>query len=275
MNAPVASENDLRLVADLVRSESGIQIKESNSYLIETRLGPLLEELSVSSYQQLCQRSRMDPRVLNRVIDEISTSETLFFRDKTPFDCLKFKLIPDFMDKTAGRAERLSIWCAACSTGQEVYSVALACAEVLSPAELARVQIIGTDISDQSIRRASSGVYSQFEVERGFPVDQRERYLERDGDRWRVRENLRSIVSFRHMNLLEGYEKLVKFDVVFCRNVAIYFDAATNRDIFERIALQLKPDGSLVIGASESLRDLNLVFERQEYMNSVFYKRRY
>jgi chemotaxis protein methyltransferase CheR len=265
------SAAEFREVAEFVRARSGIQLEANKSYLVETRLGPLLDELSVSGYAELCRRARTDSRILNRIIDEISTNETSFFRDSSPFELLKFKLIPDIMDRSRGSLDRLSIWSAASSTGQEVYSIAMSLAEILSAAELARVRIVGTDISDRAVCLASIARYSNYEVERGMSPALRDRYMVRDGDRWRVRDDLRALATFRHLNLLDAFGSLGSFDIVFCRNVAIYFDLPTRKSLFEKIARQLRPGGMLVIGSSETLHGVTDLFERKEYMRSAFY----
>jgi len=269
-NHPV-SPADFRDVAEFIRARSGIQLDENKGYLVETRLGPLLDELSIASYLELCRRARSDSQVLNRIIDEISTNETSFFRDKSPFELLKFKLIPDLMDRYGGRVDRLAIWSAASSTGQEVYSIAMACADVLPAAELARLKIVGTDISDRAVRLASAGSYSNYEVERGMETAQRDKHMIRDGDRWRVKDSLRALASFRQLNLLDSFSALGSFDLIFCRNVAIYFDLPTRKSLFERLARQLKPGGALVIGSSETLHGVTDRFERRDYMRSSFY----
>lgn len=260
-----------RALADFIRARSGILLEDSKSYLVETRLGPLLEELSIGSYAELTRSAARDRHVLNRMIDEISTNETSFFRDRLPFDLLKFRLIPALVDRQRGAQDRITVWSAASSTGQEVYSIAIACHDILGSAATRRVRIVGTDISDGAIRRASYGAYTRYELERGLDEGLRERYFHRDGERWRVNDPLRAMATFRHLNLLDPLTGLGSFDIVFCRNVAIYFDTSTRRRLFERIAAQLRPGGALVIGSAESLHGITDRYERREHMRCVYY----
>ncbi|MEM1187793.1 MAG: protein-glutamate O-methyltransferase CheR [Pseudomonadota bacterium] len=262
---------EFREVAQFVHHKSGIQLDANKSYLIETRLGPLLDEFAASNYLELCRRASTDSRVLNRIIDEISTNETSWFRDSSPFELFKYKLIPEIMDRLNGRIDRLNIWSAASSTGQEVYSVAMCLAELLPMADLQRVRLLGTDISDRAVRAASMASYSNYEVERGLPATLRDKYMQADGARWKVREDLRALASFKQLNLLESFGVLGSFDIIFCRNVAIYFDLPTRKSLFERLARQLKPGGMLVIGSSETLHGVTDIFERNEYLRSAFY----
>lgn len=258
-------------LSQFIHFKSGIVLDQSKKYLIETRLGPLLQEIGVDSYMALCRRAGTDRAVLNRLIDEISTNETSWFRDKSPFDLLKFKLIPDLMDRLQGQPDNIAIWSAASSTGQEVYSIAMTLSEILPPTVLQRVRIVGTDISDAAVRRASAGEYSDFEMERGLTAAQRDKYFQRHGNGWKVRDNLRSMVLFKQFNLLDPLVTLGSVDIVFCRNVAIYFDLATRKQLFERIARQIRAGGALVTGSSETLHGVTDHFARHEHMRCAYY----
>jgi len=260
-----------RKIAEFIRFKSGIVLDETKSYLIETRLGPLLDELQIDSYLELCRSASRDQRVLNRLLDEITTNETSFFRDRSPFELLKFKLLPELMDRRGASTQPINIWSAASSTGQEVYSIAMACSEILPAQALARVRLVGTDLSRQAVERASRGEYNLFELERGLDATLRQRHFREQGGRWRVRDELRALASFRQLNLLEPFGSLGAFDIVFCRNVAIYFQLETRRQLFERIARQLKPGGTLVIGSSETLQGVTSHFERRMHMNCAYY----
>ncbi len=260
-----------RELSQFIHFKSGIVLDDSKKYLIETRLGPLLQEVDVDSYMALCRRASSDRAVLNRLIDEISTNETSWFRDKSPFDLLKFKLIPDLMDRLQGQPDNISIWSAASSTGQEVYSIAMTLSEILPPTVLQRVRIVGTDISDAAVRRASAGEYSDFEMERGLSAAQRDKHFQRQGNGWKVRDSLRSMVLFKQFNLLDPLVTLGSVDIVFCRNVAIYFDLATRKQLFERIARQIRAGGALVTGSSETLHGVTDHFERHEHMRCTYY----
>lgn len=271
MGAHPVNHAEFRKIAEFIRFKSGILLDESKSYLIETRLGPLLDELQVDSYLELCRRASHDQRILNRLLDEITTNETSFFRDRSPFELLKFKLLPALMERRGPSAQQITIWSAASSTGQEVYSIAIACSEILPAEALARLRIIGTDLSQQAIKRASFGEYSLFELERGLDATLRQRHFREQGGRWRIKDELRALTSFRQLNLLEPFGSLGAFDIVFCRNVAIYFELETRRQLFERIARQLKPGGTLVIGSSETLQGVTKHFERHMQMGCAHY----
>ena len=268
------SNADFREIADFVRRKSGIQLDDTKLYLIETRLGPLLREFSMRSYLELCRRAASDARVLSRIIDEISTNETSFFRDRSPFELLKYKLIPDVVDRQRSPRDSLKIWSAASSTGQEVYTIAMCCAEVMPRDELSQIRIVGTDISDRAVRSASMATYTNYEVGRGLPDALRNKYMRREGANWRFIDELRALVSFKQANLLESCRALGSFDIIFCRNVAIYFDLATRKSLFERLAQQLKPGGALVIGSSETLHGVTERFQRKDYLKSAFYTAR-
>ena len=219
----------------------------------------------------LCRRAQADQRVLNRLVDEISTNETSFFRDNNPFELLKFRLIPEAMDRLTGPGDQVKIWSAASSTGQEVYSIAIACREIIGPSASSLIRIVGTDISDSAVRRASYGTYSELELGRGLPNEYLQRYFRPDGARWKVSDELRSMASFRQMNLLESFGAIGAFDIVFCRNVAIYFDNDSRRQLFERIARQMRPHGALVIGSSETMIGVTNIFERRDHLRSAYY----
>jgi chemotaxis protein methyltransferase CheR len=258
----------------------GILVDQSKAYLLESRLGPLLEELQCRSYCELYTRAQSDAsrHIPQRIIDAISTKETSFFRDHAPFDLLKLKLLPDYFDRVRGTANgtapRLSLWSAACSTGQEVYSIAMTLNEL--PIDLGhyRSTILGTDISDTALAQASYGCYNKVEMARGLSPDKITRYFQAAGSQWRVKDELRALVSFRKLNLLESFAGLGTFDIIFCRNVAIYFSQPDRTRLFERLAEHLHPAGALLIGATESLQGITTRYRRMVYHNTTFYQLR-
>ncbi|MEW6519404.1 MAG: protein-glutamate O-methyltransferase CheR [Thermodesulfobacteriota bacterium] len=266
---------ELQLLARFVHDKSGIVLDSTKAYLVESRLLPLAREKNLTSFGDLYQQAVRNPALANGIIDAISTNETSFFRDQKPFELLKFKIVPDVLDalSRAGAGGRsVSIWSAACSTGQEVYTIAVTLHELLGSAIAQyRIKITGTDIADTAIVQASRGVYSQFEIGRGFPPGLLKKYFLPDGSGWRVRDELRAMTFFRKINLMEPFVNLGKFDIIFCRNVAIYFSLANRKSLFERIAAQLNPHGALIIGSTESLFGVTDRFVRREYHNSVFY----
>jgi chemotaxis protein methyltransferase CheR len=258
-----------------IYSLCGVSLDNSKVYLIEGRLGGLATRAGCASFVQLMSRARSDPsRALERsIIDAITTNETLFFRDGSPFDLLRYKIVPELIDRRSrtGNA-RIRIWSAACSTGQELYSIAILLKELLGDPERYGVQLIGTDISDDAIARASKGIFSPIEISRGISEEMRSRYFMARSGGWQIRDELRGMASFRKLNLMQDFSALGRFDVIFCRNVAIYFNDADRRRLFERMERALEPGGCLVIGAMESLTGIAPQFESKRHMRSVYYQ---
>lgn len=258
----------------------GILVDQSKAYLLESRLGPLLEEFQCHSYRELYERAQRDAsrRMPRRIIDSISTKETSFFRDQAPFDLLKCTLLPAYFDRVRGTANgagpRLSIWSAACSTGQEVYSIAMTLKALPIALGDYRITILGTDISDAAIAQARDGCYNKVEMARGLPPDKIVRYFQAVGSQWRVKDELRALVSFRKLNLLEPLGGFGIFDMIFCRNVAIYFNQPDRARLFERLAEHLHPAGALLIGSTESLQGVTSRYLRKVSHNTAFYQLR-
>jgi chemotaxis protein methyltransferase CheR len=258
---------------------SGIHLDESKTYLLETRLGGLLKEFGCSSFSELYYRVQSDgtKRIQEKIIDAITTGETLFFRDSTPFDLLQHKVLPDLIDKrskkmVAGTPIPIRIWSAACSTGQEIYSIAIIVKELLVDLSRYNVRLIGTDISDSALSRASYGRFNDFEIERGLSKDKLLKYFVRDKDVWKIKDEVRAMASFRKLNLMEPFNGIGKFDIIFCRNVAIYFTEPERTRLFKKIEGALETDGYLIIGSTESLTGIAPQFEPKRYVRSVFYQ---
>ncbi len=258
----------------------GILVDQSKTYLLESRLRPLLEEFQCHSYSELCARAQRDVSwsIQRRIIDSISTKETSFFRDQAPFELLQFKLLPDYLDRVRDTANdagpRLSIWSTACSTGQEVYSIAMTLKALPINLRHYCITVLGTDISDAAIAQASYGCYNKVEIVRGLPPDKITRYFQVVGSQWRVKDELRALVSFRRLNLLEPLGGFGTFDIIFCRNVAIYFNQLDRVRLFERLSEHLHPAGALLIGATESLQGVTTRYLRMVYHNTTFYQLR-
>ncbi|HEV7267100.1 MAG TPA: protein-glutamate O-methyltransferase CheR [Falsiroseomonas sp.] len=240
-------------VASLVRRRAGIVLTEDKGYLLETRLGPVLTRFKLASLGVLAERLRSLPgEALERaVVEALTTHESSFFRDGRPFEHLRGVLPKLMARKSAG--ERLRIWSAASSTGQEAYSVAMLANEVLGGVAAQRLEILGTDISGEVVARAREGTFSQFEVQRGLPIRALMTSFVQEGPRWRIRPELRAMVRFEERNLLTDCGALGRFEVIFCRNVLIYFDAPTKTRVLEMLARQLAPDGMLYLGAAETV----------------------
>ena len=274
---PVTAE-DVTFVARLVDELCGVVLDDSKGYLVESRLGQLAREAGCPSYRDLCDKARResDRLLQQKIIDAITTQETLFFRDDSPFEALRHRVLPDLIDARTrnGSPRRLRLWSAACSTGQEPYSLAIVLHEMLPDLRTWDVNILATDISDAAVAQASRGHYANHEVRRGMPPASLPKYFHQEPNGWRVKDELRVLVAFRRLNLVDSLAALGPFDVVFCRNVAIYFDTETRKNVFSRIAERLAPNGYLLVGSSESLTDLASHFEAQQHCRCVFYRPR-
>ncbi len=254
----------------------GIHLDSSKGYLIETRLRALMRATEAKSFTELLSQTRRDSsRVLRRqVIEAMTTNETSFFRDTAPFELLRHKLIPELIDRrksSSFRSTPIRIWSSACSTGQEVYSTAFVLKDVLSDLHNYDVRILGTDISDKVVAQASYGYFSQLELGRGLTPDKISRYFVAEGERWKVRDEIRAMANFKTMNLLEPFSFPVPFDIIFCRNVAIYFTEKDKIRLFRSLGRFLAKDGVLIIGSTESISGLCPEFISHRYHRSVFY----
>ncbi|MBF0201246.1 MAG: protein-glutamate O-methyltransferase CheR [Desulfamplus sp.] len=257
---------------------SGIALSKGKEYLIETRLNPLMEQFGCSSYSELHRKAKSDfkKEIENRIIDAISTNETYFFRDKSPFTLIQHKIIPDIIDrKTKSRTmfkPSVRLWSAASSTGQEIYSIAMALDEIgISPKNY-QIKLLGTDISDAAIAHASYGKYNKFEVARGLDKKRLDKYFIQEDEYWRIKDEIRAMAQFKKMNLMKPFVGLGKFDIILCRNVMIYFTEQDRRKIYQNIAKTLEPDGYLIIGSTESLGNNSDLFVSKRYLNSIFYQ---
>jgi chemotaxis protein methyltransferase CheR len=261
---------DFEFISGLVRTRSGIVLTQDKVYLLESRLGPLARKEGLGSIDELVQvvRARREERLIVQVVDVMTTNETFFFRDKTPFDHLKEAVLPQLSPQRRG--SRIRIWCAACSTGQEPYSIAMILDQSPMLTGGVPVEIVASDISERCLERARQGLFTQFEVQRGLPIQMLMQYFTQQDDQWRISERIRSMVGFRKQNLLEPTQGLGKFDVVFCRNVLIYFDNRTKIDILERIASQLNPGGFLMLGAAETVIGLTTRFEASQDRRGLY-----
>lgn len=266
-----------KLLAAYIQSLCGIQLDESKQYLMDTRLRGLMERTRCHSYGELYCLARAEPsgEIERSIIGAITTGETSFFRDCAPFQLVRQKLLPELIAHRARSASRIPIriWSAACSTGQELYSLAILVRDILGTSDNFDVRLIGTDVSLDAVRRAESGIYNSVEAMRGTGDAVLSRYFLRHDDGWRIRDNIRALTSFRTLNLMRDFSSLGEFDIVFCRNVAIYFSEADKLDLFARIARVLAPDGSLIIGATESLVGSCPQFVAQRDSGAVYYRK--
>jgi chemotaxis protein methyltransferase CheR len=272
------SLDELRVWSRYIHTISGISLDDTKGYLVETRFAGLLRETGSVSYAELLHKVKADATgtLRRRVVDAITTGETSFFRDASPFELLQHKVLPDLIDRRrktygAGRIP-IRIWSAACSTGQELYSTAIVLKELLGGFAGYDVRLLGTDISDKAVAAASRGYFNKLELERGMPADKLARHFTLENGAWKIRDELRALATFRTMNLLEPLSFPVKHDIVFCRNVAIYFTEQDRARLFSAIGNVLASDGCLIIGSTESLTGLCPQFEAKRYLRSVFYQ---
>ncbi len=262
----------------LIRDLCGVVIDEHKGYLIEQRLTPIADEYNCKSFSELYHKLRYthDENFEQKVIDAITTQETLFFRDTLPYEALQYKVLPELIDareKQVIGKTRIRIWSAACSTGQEPYSIAMVICELIPDVhENWDVQILATDISDEAIKQASRGEYSEYEIGRGMKPEMLKKYFIKTPTGWKVRDELRSLIAFRKLNLLKPFVGVGPFDVIFCRNIAIYFEPDVRKDLFKRITEVLTPDGYLFVGSSESLIDIGPQFKPLYHCRTVFYQ---
>jgi len=271
--------DEYKVLSKYIMDISGILLEDGKEYLIETRLNPLLDELDCKSFSELYYKARMDntKSVEKKIVDNISTNETYFFRDKAPFELIQHKIIPDLIDNRSkntrlGERTKIRIWSAASSTGQEIYSIAIVLKELYLDPQKYEIQLLGTDISNAVIVKASYGKYNKFEIARGLPPEKARKYFIPDGDGWKIKDELRSMATFKKINLMDSLAGMGKFDIVFCRNVAIYFSPEERSRLYQKIANIMEKDGYLLIGATESLTNDTNLFEPQKYLRSVFYQ---
>lgn len=269
---------EIQLLAKYIYGVSGIHIDASKAYLLETRLGRILESENCSSYSEFYHKIKADAsKMLERkILDAITTNETLFFRDSGPFELLKHKIIPEVIDKNTAKTMSLPIriWSAACSTGQEVFSIAIVLKELLGPNPNINIKLMGTDLSDAAVKQASYGAYNKFEIERGLPKERLQRYFVSHGESWKIKDDIRAMATFRKFNLMHPFSSLGKFDIIFCRNVAIYFNLEDRKKLFNKIADVLDPEGFLIIGSTESLTGVCPRFIPKRHLKSIFYQHR-
>jgi chemotaxis protein methyltransferase CheR len=243
-----------------LKERSGLDLSSDKQYLVESRLIPLARRAGLADLTELVQKIKTGAEALTSdVVEAMTTNETFFFRDKIPFDHLRQTILPGLVQARAHRRS-LRIWCAASSTGQEPYSIAMYVKE-FAPLASWRVEIVATDLSHEVLEKSKAGIYSQFEVQRGLPIQMLVKYFTQTGELWQLNPDIRAMVTHRQLNLLADFSHMGTFDVIFCRNVLIYFDHETKTDIFERLARSIEPDGVLTLGAAESVVGISDAFK--------------
>ncbi|HEY2247111.1 MAG TPA: protein-glutamate O-methyltransferase CheR, partial [Bradyrhizobium sp.] len=244
---------DYEYLRKVLKERSGLDLSADKQYLVESRLVPLARKAGLAGIPELVTKMKSGAEALvSDVVEAMTTNETFFFRDKIPFDHLRDTILPELMAARAGR-KSIRIWSAASSTGQEPYSIAMCLKEKAAQLAGWRFEIVATDLSQEVLEKSKAGIYSQFEVQRGLPIQLLVKYFAQTGELWQINADIRAMVQHRQLNLLQDFSHLGKFDVIFCRNVLIYFDQDTKINTLERISKMLEPDGMLMLGAAESV----------------------
>ena len=265
---------ELDYVRTLAREKAAIIIEAANDYLIESRLEPLAEREGFASAQEFIRSMRENRgpgRLHDAAIDALTTNETLFFRDHHPFDALRQIVLPELLAARA-RFRKLRIWSAACSSGQEPYSIAMLLADRFPELAGWDVRIMASDLSDTALEQARAGVFSKFEINRGLPAPMLMRYFQQNGNHWAIRDDIRKPIEFRKLNLAEDWPILPRFDLVLLRNVMIYFDLKTKGQILSRVRRVLAPDGYLALGSSETPLTISAELKRVRVGRAAFYQ---
>ena len=252
---------DYEYLRKYLKDHSGLDLSADKQYLIESRLLPLARRAGLSGISDLVQKMKGGSAAFNtQVVEAMTTNETFFFRDKVPFEHFRDLIMPHLLASRANR-KTVRIWCAAGSTGQEPYSLAMSLKEMGAQLAGWRAEIIATDLSQEVLEKSRAGLYSQFEVQRGLPIQMLVKYFKQVGELWQINAEIRAMVQHRQLNLLHDFSQLGVFDVIFCRNVLIYFDQETKMQVFNRLAKAMEPDGFLMLGAAETVVGLTTVFK--------------
>jgi chemotaxis protein methyltransferase CheR len=251
---------DYEYLRKILKERSGLDLSADKQYLVESRLVPLARKAGFAGIPELVAKMKSGAEALTAdVVEAMTTNETFFFRDKIPFDHLRETILPALMQTRASR-KLIRIWSAASSTGQEPYSIAMCLKEKAAQLAGWRFEIVATDLSQEVLEKSKAGIYSQFEVQRGLPIQLLVKYFTQTGELWQINADVRGMVQHRPLNLLQDFSHLGKFDVIFCRNVLIYFDQDTKANIFERMSRIVEPDGMLMLGAAESVVGISDAF---------------
>lgn len=263
---------EIDVLAPFIAQLTGLVLDHSKAYLFETRLGPVLEKYNLEDFQSLIQGIALNRNIERDTIDAITTQETLFFRDRHPFDYIQNQFFPEFFEKN-GVGKELNIWSAASSTGQEIYSIAMTLSNILFDLSKYKITLTGTDISEEALEKARNGSYNKFELSRGIDIKLLNKYFVKDGNNYQIREEIRRTAKFLKANLLKSLPPLPKMDLVFCRNVAIYFSREDRTKLYNKIADQLNPEGVLIISSTESLLNITDRFKQEKYRDTFFYRK--
>lgn len=263
---------DFELLSGILKERSGLALTKEKVYLIESRLLPIARQRGLDGLDGLMAalRSNSEEPLLKDITEAMTTNESFFFRDVRPFESFREMLLPALL-KAREAKKHIRIWCAACSTGQEPYTLAMCLREEAQKLAGWRTDIIATDISDEVLEKAKAGVYSQFEVQRGLPIQLLVKYFKKAGDMWQIDPAIRGMVRYSQLNLMGDFSKLGAFDIVFCRNVLIYFDQNLKVEVLERIGHLMPSDGFLYLGGAETVIGLTTKFVPMKGQRGVYH----
>ena len=267
------SPEDYKYITDFLLETTGLSLGENKEYLLEARLIPLAQTHGMNSIQDLVLslRSGIDPTLRQDIMEAMTTNESSFFRDRRPFDELKNTILPDLIAERK-MTQKLRIWCSACSHGQEPYSIVMTLREHFPELADWNIQIVATDLCTKALKRAEEGVYSQFEVQRGLPVQLLMKYFEQCEQGWKIKSDSGVNIQWQRLNLLEDFKHLGMFDIVFCRNVLIYFKPEMKKDILNRISEQMHSSGVLLLGAAETVLGISDNYSKLSGCQSAIYQ---
>jgi chemotaxis protein methyltransferase CheR len=269
------NQKDFAYLAELLHRRSGLLLTQQKAQLVEGRLAPVMSRFGFKDNAAMMRELRHGQEALATAVTEaMTTNDSAFFRDRRTYEEFRDIVLPELLIRRA-RSKRLRIWCAACAAGQEPYSIAMILEDRKLLAQGWTIDLIASDLNSQMIARAEEGLYSHFEVQRGLPIRWLVRNFTQEGSNWRISGNLRRMVTFRTFNLLDPYDWLAKMDVVFCRNVLMYFDRKTRFSVIDRVADILAPDGALLVGPAESIMGLTTGFVQPDYAPGLYYRAKY
>lgn len=265
------SPEEFDYISTLLRSRSGLVLTQDKAYLLESRLMPIARKNELQSVDDLIGKMRQvsDDTLVTEVVEAMTTNESFFFRDQKPFDLFRDEILPGLIERR-NTTKSFRIWCAAASSGQEPYSLSILLKEAAAQLPNWRTEIVGTDISMDILAKAKSGNYTQFEVQRGLPITLLVKYFEKVDDQWQIKPEIRQMVTYKYFNLLDDLKPLGSFDVVFCRNVLIYFDQPTKTKVLSGIADMMPSDGLLFLGGAETVLGISDRFKPVKGQRGVY-----
>jgi chemotaxis protein methyltransferase CheR len=273
MSAATCNSETFEYICNLVREKSAIVLEPSKTYLVESRLTPVARANGLTTIDELVVALRRPGamKLTQAVVEAMTTNETSFFRDLHPFDALKTHILPELLAKRSGE-RTLNIWSNACSSGQEIYTIAMLIKDNYPELGGWKVRLLATDLSTQILDKAREGIFNQTEVNRGLPLPMLLKYFQKNGLTWQIKDEIRKMVEFRQVNLVEPFPQLPPMDIVFLRNVLIYFSPETKKEILGKVKRVMRPDAYLFLGGAETTMNLDVSYERLQVNKAVCYR---